>query len=184
MRVARHSLFPTTADLAHAVLPTLGLEMEHNIQKLVPRQGAVVAPINATGSVPIKSFDLNKAWPGYFNYTEWPTVADGNDMVEGSCPASVMSDECQEDLRAVIRARPGIANNNGEPLFHTPNVLENVTSCQGYTTATARRKHHLSSLFRSSCILPSAYIPLLGHVRRKTCPNLKPPSTNIIDASM
>jgi len=230
MHVHSPSLLAIAAVLVPVLPAALALEAT---AKLYPRQAYFTAPTNATGSVPIKSFNLNKPYPGdwddpsdpaqtwrltinvtnegkptssnfaginvmlrppelgspgaliqfatlndiyndiynnngtaasndnrpewignttanadwrmmavHFEYQELRTVSDGNNMTDGSCPASVLSDDCMRDMRAYVRANPGSAFNVGVPGTGYSPIMSNVKSCEGYTKGEYGREFH------------------------------------------
>lgn len=229
------SLVAIAAILALALPATLALEQG---PRLISRQSYLVAPTNATGSVPIKSFNLNKPYPGdwddpndlaqtwrlainvtnegspassdfagvnvmlrppepgspgaliqfaalddmynnnngtaasianrtawignttanadwrmmvvHFDYMELRTVSDGNNMTDGSCPTSVLSEDCMRDMRAYVRANPDSAFNVGVPGTGYSPIMSNVKSCEGYTKGEYGRKSQSAALLLHS----------------------------------
>ncbi|KAH7030628.1 uncharacterized protein B0I36DRAFT_430927 [Microdochium trichocladiopsis] len=78
--------------------------------------------------------DTWRLFLAHFDIDELRTVEDRNNMTDGSCPESVLSAACQQELRQQVMARPESAWNVGVPgtQGYSP-LIENARNCEGYT---------------------------------------------------
>ena len=123
-------------------------------QIIPPSPGEPGAVLTSNGSF-AASEDVRKSWsvsifgfgavgPHGFNLDFLQTVPEGNDEEKGTCPESVFSDQCKDELRSNIAINRQVTAGTGPP-----SGVEIPESCEGYKHTYIKRVN-LTDHFSSS----------------------------------